>query len=425
MAKRIYTEEEEKEIKLLQSSNEMLLQSIERAREKGDERTVERIEIARQDTLKQLAQIDPELVKEEKKTKRKKKSVVEEIASNNDEIETVFDAIQTQESKKKLKSVVATETQVVEELRTRESAVNVDFGNIDSDVQYDIIALPSNGEGYADKKSRVPVAYLTAYDENFLTSPNLYKDGLVIDFLLHNKILDKEVDIDSLYSGDVDAIVLWLRATSYGVEFPITVVDPDSGKRFETTADLSKLKYREFKLKGDENGLFDFELPISKDKVKFKFLTRKDEKDLRMLNLIENDASKSITILNEVDILTDLVNYDKNISDGEKAEYRTFLGKFKEWGEKLKESTKVPINKTITNRMELSIVSINGIDDRRYISKYIRNMGTKDSLEFRKYFLENEPGVDFEIEVERPESLGGGSFKTFLEWNDSVFLNLP
>ena len=52
-------------------------------------------------------------------------------------------------------------------------------------------------------------------------------------------------------------------------------------------------------------------------------------------------------------------------------------------------------------------------------------MGTRDSLEFRRYFLENEPGVDFEIEVERPENLGGGSFKTFLEWDDTVFLNIP
>ena len=51
-------------------------------------------------------------------------------------------------------------------------------------------------------------------------------------------------------------------------------------------------------------------------------------------------------------------------------------------------------------------------------------MGAKDSLMLRRYILENEPGVNFEIEVERPESLGGGSFKTFLEWDDSVFLNI-
>ena len=84
----------------------------------------------------------------------------------------------------------------------------------------------------------------------------------------------------------------------------------------------------------------------------------------------------------------------------------------------------MPFNRMITNRLELSIVSVNGETDRKYISKYVKNMNAKDSLMLRRYILENEPGVNFEIEIERPVSLGGGSFKTFLEWDDSVFLNI-
>ena len=78
----------------------------------------------------------------------------------------------------------------------------------------------------------------------------------------------------------------------------------------------------------------------------------------------------------------------------------------------------------ITNRMELQIVSINGNKDRKYIHNAVKMMPANDALSLRKYILENEPGIDFEITVERPESLGGGSFKTFLEWGDTVFLNL-
>jgi hypothetical protein len=51
-------------------------------------------------------------------------------------------------------------------------------------------------------------------------------------------------------------------------------------------------------------------------------------------------------------------------------------------------------------------------------------MPASDSLKLRRYIMENEPGLDFEVEIERPESLGGGSFKTFLEWNDAVFFNI-
>ena len=69
-------------------------------------------------------------------------------------------------------------------------------------------------------------------------------------------------------------------------------------------------------------------------------------------------------------------------------------------------------------------MAVNGNYDKAYISKYIRNMGAKDSLMLRRYMIENEPGINFEIEVKRPESLGGGSFKTFLEWDDSIFLNI-
>jgi hypothetical protein len=51
-------------------------------------------------------------------------------------------------------------------------------------------------------------------------------------------------------------------------------------------------------------------------------------------------------------------------------------------------------------------------------------MPARDSLMLRKYINDNRPGINFDIEVERPESLGGGSFKTFLNWDDSVFLNI-
>ena len=69
-------------------------------------------------------------------------------------------------------------------------------------------------------------------------------------------------------------------------------------------------------------------------------------------------------------------------------------------------------------------MAVNGNYDKEYIRKFIYTMPAQDSLKLRRYILDNEPGLNFEIEVERPESLGGGSFKTFLEWNDSVFLNI-
>lgn len=426
MAKKKLTVEQEKEIKLLQANNEMLQRTKEEAKLRGTENSVKRIELAQQDVYEQLKKIDKDVAEKIMKNDSEKdeKSVVANmlIAQENDE--TIFDVLKKNEEKEQ-KKVKESSKKTLSEPKVKEAVfTNTDFNNIDMDVQYDVISLPSNGECYKNKTERIPVGYLTAYDENFITSPNLYKDGLVIDFLLKHKIMNKDINIDELISGDVDAIILFLRATSYGPEFPIYVRDPESGEQIETVVDLSTLTYKEFNLKGDKDGYFDYELPVSKDIIKFKFLTRKDEKNLRLLSNLESENVKAQTIKSSLEVLKEAVKTDKYLDGKDKQELLKDFEKMNPWIAKLEETHSTPFNKLITNRLEMSIVAVNGNYDRSYISKYVKNMIAKDSLMLRRYILENEPGVNFEIEVQRPEILGGGSFKTFLEWDDNVFLNI-
>ena len=121
-------------------------------------------------------------------------------------------------------------------------------GNYNAEEAFDVIKLPSKGEGYKEKISRVSVAYLTAYDENMIVSPNLYRDNLILDYIVQEKLLSKEIDPLDLLEGDRDAIILFLRANGYGNEYPITAVDDVTGKEFEAVVDLSKLNYKEFNL---------------------------------------------------------------------------------------------------------------------------------------------------------------------------------
>ena len=95
------------------------------------------------------------------------------------------------------------------------------------------------------------------------------------------------------------------------------------------------------------------------------------------------------------------------------------------WSKKLKEKNNSNFNRMVTNIMLAQIVSVNGNYDRDFIQKYVYNMPARESMLLRNYIADNKPGVDFNIEIERPESLGGGSFKTFLNWDDDVFLNIP
>ena len=298
------------------------------------------------------------------------------------------------------------------------------FNNMDTTSQYDVIQLPSNGQCYRSKVDRLPVAYLTAYDENIITSPNLYKDGLVLDYILKSKVVNSEINVEDLVSGDADAIILFLRATSYGPDFPIVVNDPDSGEQIETTIDLTTLKPKDFKLIGDENGHFEYVTPIKKDRIKFRYLTRKQERQLKQVTEIESCGTKAHMLDREKETLSAALMNDKYISENDRKSMRVALKAMENWSKKLHEVNNSEFTKIMTNNMQLQIVAVNDNYDRDFVRRYINTMPARDSLMLRKYINDNKPGIDFTITVERPESLGGGSFSTFLNWDDSVFLNI-
>jgi hypothetical protein len=448
MSKKKLSEEQLKEIKILQANNQMLENSIQQAKERGKEESVKRIKKAQKEVQDHIKKIDPDadvninlnqtmkkektnddlfddydvfsILKHEDKTTQKvdsesyrehsiKDEYMDDISDDDEEDEEYVDLTSDDES-------------------TIQTAAKVQndklYNNVDPEVQYDIIQLPSNGECYPDKLDRIPVGYLTAYDENFITSPNLYEDGLVIDYLLKHKIMNSGIDADSLVSGDVDAIMVWLRATSYGPEFPIVVADPETGERIETIVDLTTIKPKEFKLVSDENGHFEYTLPITKKKVKFKYLTRKEEKQLSLITKIENYGTKAELLTEMSKNLMRMASTDEFMSAQEKGEVDKTVKLIRRWIERLKKKSDKPFTRMITNILQLQVVSVDGNADRKYINKFINTMPARDSLMLRRYINDNAPGMNFNITVERPESMGGGSFDTFLNWDDSVFLNI-
>ena len=456
MAKKKLTPEQEKEIKLLRASNEMYERAKEETKLRGTQQSVRRIEIAQEEVQQKMKNImDGKIEKLEIPQEKPQPVVIEHkpIVDNDNDIQDLFtktndldkenkeydnnDSIFSildnykKEEEERLKrdnsKGTATNYAVEDGPVYGEEIVNpteTTFNNVDTYAQYDVISLPSNGECYKNKIGRLPVAYITAYDENIIMSPNLYRDGLVIEYLLKNKVVNKEINVEDLVSGDVDAIVLFLRATSYGTDFPVAVVDPETGESIETNVDLTTIKSKEFKLKGDENGHFSYTLPKSGVEVKFKYLTRKEENDLRLLARIESEGIAVQDLKDANRTISDLLRTDVLLEPKEKTYILDATRKINDWAKKLEGKNSNKFNRSITNRLEMQITAINGNYDKEYIRKAIYNMPAADSLSLRKYILENEPGLDFEVEIKRPESLGGGSFKTFLEWNDNVFFNI-
>jgi hypothetical protein len=223
-------------------------------------------------------------------------------------------------------------------------------GQENFNLPHDVIKLPSKGVFYKPKKDSLKIGYLTAQDENILMSQNIGGDG-VIRTLLRNKIYEPGFNIGQLINGDVQAILLFLRNTSFGPEYEFQLKDPQTEKLFNHTILLDEVNFVESIHMPDDDGLFSFKLKRSEKNVK-----------LKLLNLDEE---------NELDKL--LESYPQQM-----------------------------INPKITKRLEYHIVEIDGNSDKGDISKFITQMPIQDSKDIRKFLLECEPKLDTIRQVKAP-----------------------
>lgn len=366
------------------------------------------------------------VVKEEKQ-RRKRRTKKETPKTDTDTLKDVIKEAVNEDKKVEIAEVEPIKiSDITNKNKDENESYNIedyDLSSIPSYIQYDMIPLPSMGKCYSHKKSRVPVAYLTAADENIITAPNMYRDGKILDVILRRKILDKDFNVDELCTGDRDAILLWLRATAYGDEFPIVASDPGTGIQYNKTIKLSDFKYKDFKLNSDVNGLFDYETK-SGDKIKFRFLTHGDEIKLRekMTSIAtEKDKHDVLTrckdIKNIVENMPSISDEDINLIMEDIDEVVTIVG------EDIEDNFNETIPEIITGQMALYTISVNGVSDREYVEKYVENMRVGDARSYREYYNTNRPGVDLSIKVDIPESEGGGSFDTFLRIEDTIFIN--
>ena len=91
----------------------------------------------------------------------------------------------------------------------------------------------------------IEVKYMTAREEDILTSSNLIEKELVIDKLLESVNVDPKVKLDDLLIGDKNALMLGTRVLGYGKDYEVQITDPDTSLDVEHTFDLTKLKTKE------------------------------------------------------------------------------------------------------------------------------------------------------------------------------------
>jgi len=232
-----------------------------------------------------------------------------------------------------------------------------------ADNQYDFpteeLSLPSKGLLYPKdsplSSGKIEVKYMTAKEEDILTSANLIERGIVIDKLLESVIADPKVKLNDLLLGDKNALMVGTRVLGYGKDYPFVIKDPDTGNEVEHSVDLTSLKVRKF----DENqfssgkNLFKWTLPHSKVEIEFKLVTHHDEVKVASILKSTEKISRVTGITNE-----------------------------------------------LTHRLKQQIVSVDGVSDKKVIDDFIDNKFlAMDSREFRAHLKEMTPDIDFDIEI--------------------------
>ena len=230
-----------------------------------------------------------------------------------------------------------------------------DFGY---EIPIENVPLPSGGVCYpldspAHGLETLEIRAMTAREEDILTSKALIKKGTVITHLLQSCLINKSINVDDMLSGDRNAIMISLRITGYGADYNVEVDCPACGQRSQQSFDLCELAIKRLEIPPVAEGanLFEFELPITKKTVRFKFLTGHDEQEI-------------------------LVTNERRRKQG------------------------IATDNLVTTRLQHAIVSLAGVTDKNKIGHFIRNMPAKDSLALRRYIDRNEPGIDMQTWME-------------------------
>lgn len=226
---------------------------------------------------------------------------------------------------------------------------------LDFSTPTEFVELPTEGRYYPEdhplhNESVVEIRHMTAKDEDILTSRALLKKGIALDRFLQNILVDKRINLDSLYIGDKNAILVGARVTGYGPSYDTQVTCPvcTTTNKFSFDLESGNLNsggnFEEYEITEKDNGLFVIKTPATKVDVEVRLFTGQDEK-----YLLKTSAEKK----------------KRNLPES-----------------------------SLTDQLNLMIVSINGRTDNMTLKSFIDNMPARDARYLREAYEKIVPNVD-------------------------------
>ena len=225
----------------------------------------------------------------------------------------------------------------------------------------EFVELPSRGKGYPEGhplrgQEVIEIRFMTAKDEDILSSETLIKKGLAIERFLQNIIVEKNIKSESVLSGDRNAILIAARKSGFGSHYETKVTCPACGESQDVVFDLDSPTIEEANIDPDlnmsetERGTFMVEAPLSKFNIEIRQLTGREE-------MMIAEAART-------------------------------------------RKKKKQLESIVSDQLKLMIVSVEGHEDRKTINMYADNIPTQDTRHLRKAFKAITPNVriteDFE-----------------------------
>lgn len=243
-----------------------------------------------------------------------------------------------------------TDAQIKQQLLSQHKQTEVKSTNFPTE----IIPLPSRGLLYPEDhplaNGTIEMKYMTAREEDILTSQNLIKQGVVLDKLFESLIVTP-IRYDDLYAGDKNAIMVAARILGYGKDYTVEIDDPfNPGTKQAVTIDLTQIEHKEvdYSLFENRSNEFDFTLPHSKRVVTFRLLTH---------------------------------GLERAIKD--------------ELGGMRKQINRSGVDKELSTRLKNIIIAVDGDAGRARINKFVDDeLFALDSRALRKYIRDISPDLD-------------------------------
>jgi hypothetical protein len=241
-------------------------------------------------------------------------------------------------------------------------AAALETGGLNFATPTEFVDLPSKGQYYPENhplhgQESIEIKYMTAKEEDILSSKTLIKQGVAIDRLLKSVIVDNRVSPETLISGDRNAVLVATRITGYGSEYETRVTCPSCLTSVDHSFDLADVA-----VKTSEDG--------------------------------ENDDSYDITENGTIVTVTPMTNIT--------VEMKMMTGKDESYLSRLIESKrkkKLP-ETTLTDTLKILVTSLNGETSKDLINKFIKVIPARDSRFLRSVYEKASPNVDMTQDFE-------------------------